>query len=106
MKKTILFLTTGLAIALLFAFKQTDGNESKEFITIFYGTTSKEFNVSSSNGTFKELEHKKQRRIGDQSQILTVISEYETQGYKLIQYSYVSGAESSGNSGSYALMAK
>lgn len=46
----------------------------------------KEFNISSSNGTFKKLEYERRKGIGDHTPILKLVSEYESQGYKLLGY--------------------
>jgi len=66
----------------------------------------RDINISSSNGSFEPLEYQKRKGIGDQTQVLKLISKYESQGYKLIQYDMETGASSSSETNITAVLSK
>lgn len=79
---TILCLLT---IFFTLSFKSAD-NEKKDYVTIFCDIQQKEISLSYSNGSFKTVEYQKAQGDGDQTQLLKLINEQETLGYKLISY--------------------
>ena len=106
MKKTILYSILAVMIIVSITAFKNSGNDKKEFLTIFYSTVNKDIQISSSDGTFKVLEYEKRRGVGDQTLVLKLLSDYESQGYKLVEYDFETGAQASGNTVITVLLSK
>lgn len=83
-KPTILFIIAlVILISGLFAFKSS-GAEKKDHVAIYY--SGRDITVSYSNGTFKNIPAQKGQGICDQTQMLKVINDIESEGFKLVSY--------------------
>lgn len=81
MKKSIYLITLALICATFLIFSFTSGNENKEYVSIFY--SSNDLIISSSNGTYKRLKADKMQGTNDRTQLLEMVTEYESNGYQL-----------------------
>ncbi len=88
MKIKIITITICVCLALLtIAFKAFETN-TKEYVVINYTQKDKQISISSSRGEFTSISAENKKYIDDQSQLLSVIKDYEIKGYKLLEYDY------------------
>jgi hypothetical protein len=105
-KKKIIISVIALSAIIIAAAFKTSNQETKEYLTIYHNDEWNKCSISFSDGTFKLIDYKKPKAPGDQTHILKLINEYETQGYNVLQYDFKTLQPDSRLSSSSVLMVK
>lgn len=105
-KKPIVLAILGLMVSTLLLAWANVPAEPKEYITIYTNEYLKMLSVTKSDGSYKEEKLDNSRGPGDQGAILRLVGEYESQGYRLNEYTVGSSGGQGSKTVISALMAR